>query len=412
MENQEHLLNKINQLEAENKTLQEHLEVLKYTSDDVFPVIQQRQMSVEKQKESEIIFKRIFEYSAAGSILVTEDMEICRMNNAMLALLGYTDTEDFKDKRIITITCTEHKEDWNILHYNLWVKNLPSYNFQTCLNRKDGSVLWCEVNAISFLESNTAYSYTIFKDITRLKQQEEAFKHVLDEQQMHLVAHDLKNPLHNIKTVSGFLKYDVEQSETLKPANKMQYLSFISLITKSCETAYSLIKDMLVVGKLEAEKLEKESTDMADFLKAQVQTNTDAALEKGITIYMNIPEKPVYVPVNRDKFQRVIENLMSNAIKFTHSGGRIDIALTEKTESILIEITDNGIGIPEALQDSVFNKFTKANRKGTEGETTTGLGLFIVKQIVDLHQGRIWFESKEKQGTSFFIELQKSITNA
>lgn len=410
MENRDNLLDRIIQLEAENKALHENLEILRYMGDDGLPLTVGNLVRKEKYQESEARFKKVFECSASGNNILSHNMEICQANQVMVSMLGYNNVDDITGKKIIDFTCTDHKEDWHLLHYNLWVKNRASYNFQTCLNRKDGSIIFCDVNSISFTQNGVPYSYTIFTDVTQQKLQEEAFKHMFDEQQMHLVAHDLKNPLHNIKTVSGFLKNDVEQSESLKPANKMQFLSFISLISKSCETAYSLIRDLLVVGKLESDNLDKEQTEITGFIKSQVVTDVDAASEKGITINFDLPEKPVYLLVNRDKFSRVIENLLSNAIKFTHAGGEIDISLTEKPQHVIIRISDNGIGIPEELQDSVFHRFTKANRKGTEGETTTGLGLFIVKQIIDLHRGRIWFESKEKEGTSFYIELQKNDT--
>jgi two-component system sensor histidine kinase VicK len=100
-----------------------------------------------------------------------------------------------------------------------------------------------------------------------------------------------------------------------------------------------------------------------------------------------------------------LENLLSNAVKFTHAGGQVTISLKNKGKKVLLQVSDTGIGIPQKLQTSIFDKFTKANRKGTKGESTTGLGLFIVKQIVDIHHGKIWLESEEGIGTTFFIEL-------
>jgi two-component system sensor histidine kinase VicK len=101
-----------------------------------------------------------------------------------------------------------------------------------------------------------------------------------------------------------------------------------------------------------------------------------------------------------------LENLISNAVKFTHAGGEVRISLKNKAQKVLMQVSDTGIGIPSKWQKNIFDKFTKANRKGTQGETTTGLGLYIVKQIVDLHKGKIWVESEENKGTSFFIEFK------
>jgi two-component system sensor histidine kinase VicK len=102
---------------------------------------------------------------------------------------------------------------------------------------------------------------------------------------------------------------------------------------------------------------------------------------------------------------RVLDNLLSNAVKFTHPGGQITLSLQQEANKVILKVRDNGVGIPQSLQGSVFEKFTKANRSGTEGETTTGLGLFIAKQIVEWHNGKIWLESREGEGTTFYVEL-------
>jgi two-component system, OmpR family, sensor histidine kinase VicK len=111
-------------------------------------------------------------------------------------------------------------------------------------------------------------------------------------------------------------------------------------------------------------------------------------IEKGIEIKFDYSTEAVYAQINRKKFARVAENFLSNAIKFTQTGGQVNVSLKQESQRVLLQVSDTGIGIPEALQNSVFNKFTKANRQGTQGEETTGLGLFIVKQIVELHRGK------------------------
>lgn len=113
--------------------------------------------------------------------------------------------------------------------------------------------------------------------------------------------------------------------------------------------------------------------------------------------------------VNNDKFSRVISNLISNAVKFSHSNSTILITTQYTTESVLIKVADNGIGIPKQMQEVIFDKFTKAGRKGTAGEKSFGLGMSIVKQIVELHGGKIWLESEENKGTTIYIELKSAI---
>jgi two-component system sensor histidine kinase VicK len=151
--------------------------------------------------------------------------------------------------------------------------------------------------------------------------------------------------------------------------------------------------------------LQKESIDLKTFIESQLPAFELYAKQKGVKLNIHLPTEDVYAHINQEKMIRVVENLLSNAIKFTGVGGEITIALKKESQKVQLQVSDTGIGIPEPIQKSVFNKFTKANRQGTGGEATTGLGLYIVKQIVDLHKGKVWLESKENQGTSFFVEL-------
>ncbi len=111
------------------------------------------------------------------------------------------------------------------------------------------------------------------------------------------------------------------------------------------------------------------------------------------------------IPVNREKLWRVVSNLIANAIKFSPTGAIIRVSLQEETDHVRITVEDHGIGIPQEIGSKIFDMFTEAKRVGTGGEESFGLGLAIAKQIVDAHGGKIWFDSKPGNGTTFFVEL-------
>ncbi|RZL29826.1 MAG: ATP-binding protein [Pedobacter sp.] len=108
---------------------------------------------------------------------------------------------------------------------------------------------------------------------------------------------------------------------------------------------------------------------------------------------------------SRDKLWRVVSNLISNAIKFSPDEAIIKIAMQKKQHSVLISVADSGIGISEEMQDKIFELYTDAKREGTAGEETYGLGLFISKQIVLAHNGKIWCESVPGLGSTFYVDL-------
>jgi two-component system sensor histidine kinase VicK len=116
-------------------------------------------------------------------------------------------------------------------------------------------------------------------------------------------------------------------------------------------------------------------------------------------------EEKLYADLDEVKFMQVLTNLVSNAIKFTPDGGEILITIEKNEDTLLMTVADNGVGIPKAVQPHLFEKFTRARRPGIKGEKSVGLGMYIIKRIVDLHEGKIWFTSEENKGTTFYVEI-------
>ncbi|MBZ0262538.1 MAG: HAMP domain-containing histidine kinase, partial [Hyphomicrobiales bacterium] len=129
------------------------------------------------------------------------------------------------------------------------------------------------------------------------------------------------------------------------------------------------------------------------------------AKEKEQTITTELTGEDVRVFVNREKMIRVLSNLISNAIKFSPFGAIITITSEKRAGNVLIAVKDKGIGVPKDMQDGLFEIFSPNVRNGTAGEKSYGLGLFICKQITEAHGGKIWLESKEGEGSTFFVEL-------
>jgi two-component system sensor histidine kinase VicK len=357
-------------------------------------------------QESQHRFRTIFELSTFGKKIISSDLEITQVNKALETMLGYN-KEELVGTTILAYSHPDFINSWYELQKNLWRKQLPSFHIETCLVRKDGSTMWCSVTSILFQDEGKTLGYTILEDITERKLGEERLQKLYDSQEIviHTVAHDLKNPIHTIKSLSALLRKDLNSLQNAE--KKGQMVTYLSMIDETCDKAYSIIRDLLLIGEMELgnKSLQKESIDLKTFIESQLPAFELYAKQKGVKLNIHLPTEDVYAHINQEKMIRVVENLLSNAIKFTGVGGEITIALKKESQKVQLQVSDTGIGIPEPIQKSVFNKFTKANRQGTGGEATTGLGLYIVKQIVDLHKGKVWLESKENQGTSFYVEL-------
>jgi signal transduction histidine kinase len=163
-----------------------------------------------------------------------------------------------------------------------------------------------------------------------------------------------------------------------------------------------LITDLLHVqtspGPLQGEQL-----DLEELLQYCVTLLQHKASEKQQQIVLH--SMPATITGDREKLWRVFSNLIGNAIKFSAERGLITIRMESIENNILVSVQDNGIGIPAELQENVFDLSGKAKRKGTAGEASFGLGLVICKQIVELHNGKIWFATAQGSGTTFYVQL-------
>ncbi len=318
-------------------------------------------------------------------------------------MLGMAHPDELLGRALLEFAHPDHRDDWRYLQERLWTHKLPSFSLETCLVRPEGSSFWCRVTSVLFDDQGQELGYTTVEDIDDRKSLEIWHKRLYDAQEtiLHLVAHDVKTPIAHIQLLADLLRRELALPAGALPATG-QYLA---LIQRACEDIHVLLKDLLYLGELDAARLQKERTDLGAFLEAQLVVHRLAAQEKGIALAVEVPPASVQANLNRAYFGRVVHNLVSNALKFTPAGGHVWVRVSEQAGRALPAVQDTGVGIAAEMQPAVFDKFTPAKRAGLYGDTTTGLGLFITQQIVRLHGGRIWLDSREGEGTTFFVEL-------
>lgn len=156
---------------------------------------------------------------------------------------------------------------------------------------------------------------------------------------------------------------------------------------------------------LEVKEIDKKEMDIISLLRQCVDLLKFKANEKNITIFFHHDIDKILLSADNEKLWRLFSNLIMNAIKFSENNKAIYLYVEKYMNEVVINIQDEGIGIPENLKNTVFDMFTSARRKGTAGEQPFGIGLHTCKQIVEAHKGRIWFISNEPIGTSFYVAL-------
>lgn len=255
-----------------------------------------------------------------------------------------------------------------------------------------------EVSTIPMLSGGEELgALVILHNITREKRIEQ-----IKTEFVSLAAHQLRTPLSAIKwTLKMILDGD------LGPISEEQR-EFIEKTYGSNERMIYLVNDLLDVARLEEGRylFKPILTDFEPIIQFVISSCQEEIGRKEIEFQFEKPEKklpPVRVDV--EKIKLAIQNLIENAIKYTPFGGEVKVLLKYNKREIEFHIRDNGLGIPKDQQDRVFSKFFRASnvmRMETEG---SGLGLFITKNIIEAHGGKIWFESEEGKGTTFYFTL-------
>ena len=183
----------------------------------------------------------------------------------------------------------------------------------------------------------------------------------------------------------------------------------IKQILHSSEFMLSLLNDLLDLAKIESGRLdlELETTRLQEFLQEVVQVQKIIAAKKSISIVVDSREnEPINVRIDRHKITQVVNNLVSNAIKYSLPGTRIMVSTFDTDGDAIVSIKDEGQGIPADELEALFTAFNKTSTKPTAGEKSTGLGLAIAKKVVLGHGGRIWVTSEVGVGTTFYFSLQ------
>ncbi len=217
---------------------------------------------------------------------------------------------------------------------------------------------------------------------------------------MNMAVHDLKNPAANISLLADIL---------IKKAKKEDELTReMSTKIKECvNDINSRLSGLLELSQIEEGGffLKKEETNLTEVLKLVKKNFELPALQKGQTIKLESTEQ-VLALVDRNRVQEIFENLLSNAIKYSFPNSEIILAIKKEEQEVIVEFRDQGQGLQDKDMENLFRKFARLSATPTGKERSNGLGLSIVKSLVELHNGRVWAESEGKnKGTSFFVAL-------
>jgi len=215
-----------------------------------------------------------------------------------------------------------------------------------------------------------------------------------------MAAHDLRNPL---SAIEGFAKFLLKKGEGIASDVRKD---FLQTIEKNSSELILLLNDLLDVSAIEdgSFRMNYELGELVELVENKISTYRILASEKGIRFKMNL--EPVHAFIfSKDRVGQALDNLFSNAIKYSPKGGNVHIALERKNDFVRFSIRDEGAGIAEEDRAHLFKPFEKLKTRPTAGESSSGLGLAIASNLIRAHGGKIWEEGKAGEGAHFIFEI-------
>ncbi|MBC3552756.1 two-component system histidine kinase PnpS [Listeria monocytogenes] len=342
-------------------------------------------------KQNEQRLNAIVQNLVSGVMLINVDKQVIMTNRTMYQILGETEITGKPFYEVIKSFALSQ-----LIEATFETKTIQQKEIILYFPRE--MILDASVSPILGENGEITGIILLLHDITQIRHLENVRSEFVTN-----VSHELKTPVTALK---GF-------AETLLDGamyDEMLLKKFLTIIKEESDRLHRLIMDILALSRIEQNPVPEnvELVEVDDVIEQSARTIFEMATEKNIQVI--IPEKTipsVTIETDRDKLQQILINLLSNAINYTPVDGKVEVKLIEQEAEVIIEVTDNGIGIPAKDIDRVFERFYRVDKTRSRHSGGTGLGLSIVKHLVENCGGRIEVESQEEVGSTFRVTLPK-----
>lgn len=279
-------------------------------------------------------------------------------------------------------------------------------NIQFTYNKQDLHSKILEAKVSTYIKDGKVAAIGGFvEDITHRFQYEEALNkyNAKKNSVLEILGHDLKGPLGLIKNTAAL----IEEKLPLNDKENLQSLTTIQKISNQTIDLINNLSSIEYVSLAEVE-LKIDRINVVEKVMAIVDIYEKSSEIINRSFFLSFSTESIVAEIDEVKLIGVaLSNLISNYIKFTEEKGEIYVDIREEGDSIIFSVKDNGIGIPDKFKPYLFDRFTEASRAGLRGERSIGLGLSIVKKVVELHGGSVWHESNEGLGSTFYMKTPK-----
>jgi PAS domain S-box-containing protein len=354
-------------------------------------------------RESEERYRLLSDLTMEGVVLHKGGI-VRDVNVAMAKGLGYG-REELLGKNLLELVI--HQDDREIVLANI-IKDYAAPYIVRCV-KKNGEVIFTEIEARNFEAQGELLRVAAVRDVTEKKKSQDALLESRERLQQALsekdrffsiIAHDLKSPMSGLLSLSRMFAEDAE-NWTLKELREIS-----GKLHKSAERVFDLLENLLEWARMQQGLIEYSPTEcrLTDIVDANMHFLTSVAEQKHIVLESHVPTD-LTAWLDPSMISTVLRNLLSNAIKFTKKEGKVEVRAEQQGALIEVGVHDDGIGMDQKMLSRLFSLDQRTSRPGTEGESSTGLGLMLCKDFIEKHGGEIRVESRSEQGTSVFFTL-------
>ncbi len=379
-----------------------------------------RDITEQKKAEKAIEFERYLLQMLMENIPDTiyfkdKDCRFIRINKAQVKLLGVLNEKEAIGKTDFDFFSEETALEAFNDEMKIFKTGKPIINKEEKLIIPGKPIQWFSATKVPIYDDtgNITGLVGISRDITKMKESEETLRQYSEELKelnatkdrfMSIIAHDLKSPF---STLLGFLELIREDFDRL---SKEELHNFISMSYESAMKIFNLLENLLEWAYMQKGQVKYEFVELnlKQLVEETIEVLIDKANEKNIKITNNISED-IKIKADNAMIQTVVRNITNNALKFTESGGSITISAEPvDDDKVKVSITDTGVGMDEETLNKLFKLDTHHSSMGTEGESGTGLGLIICKEMVEKNKGEIWVDSDLGKGTTFYFTVPRA----
>jgi PAS domain S-box-containing protein len=395
-------------------------ETLKNNNKNLSEEIEKRKNVEKELKEKLTLLQSLMDTIPSPIFFKDLNLRYIGCNRAYEAAMGICNAE-FIGKNAYDIADIElagiyEKKDKELL------ENLNNQTFEEVVKYADGSLRNIIFNKAIFTDENGVPTGIVgaMTDITdkreagKLKQSIEENKQIIDEilendkmktEFFSNISHELRTPLNVILGSAQLMELYLNNNQYENSKGKI--IKNIATMKQNCYRLLRLVNNLIDISKIDAKafELHLKEYNIVTIIKEITMSVSDYIENKGIKLVFSTDVEEKIMACDDEKIERILLNLLSNSIKFTPKGGKIFVNIYNRDNGLCIKIEDSGIGIPEDKQNRIFHRFCQIDEMFTRQHEGSGIGLSLVKSLVEMHGGTITFESRLGMGTSFFINL-------